>query len=134
MSIKIDIDVNGVERTLKEIERKLRRGGRKGVKDTIDQGKNRAQDVIRTHDRIFNYEVYHGFITHVHDNNDDRVRGTIGNKADHAEAVDEGATYDEEGPPIEALMPWVMRKLRGWDLDFDSESYVNYGPEDSDGE
>jgi len=51
------------------------------------------------------------------------------NDADHAPPIEYGAEYDEEGPPVAALIPWVQDKLHGFTV---TEDFALPDPPDID--
>lgn len=114
----IKIDVDGVDKTFKRIKRDLHRGMEKSVDTLIDNAKDHARRTIHEERAIFNAEVYSGFKTAETKNTPTTVRKKLYNDVDHADALEHGAEYPSRGPPIEALLPWVARKMNGnWSLD-----------------
>jgi hypothetical protein len=119
--MELEVDVEGVERTLNEIERDLHRGMEKSMDNLVDNTKGRARRVIAETDSIFNAEVYKGFKDAETKNSSTKVRAKVYNDVGHADALEHGATYGSEGPPVAALLPWVARKMH-WSPDFDLDS------------
>lgn len=126
-----------------------------GIEDSLDFGSAQANEpgvprsaVLQAQSRIvesgamFNGELLNSFeIDHSRGNESWHV--TIENTSDHAAPIEYGAQYNEgRGPPVAALIPWVERKMRGFDLPDDEisdlpepdvirseASEVEYGPD-----
>lgn len=113
-----EIDIEGVDKTLNEIKRDLHRGMEKSVDNLVKNAKNKARQVISEEGAVFNYEVYEGFRDEETENNAFTVRAKVYNNVEHAEVLEEGATFPAKGPPVEALLPWVARKM-DWNPDGD---------------
>ncbi len=122
--VKIKVDVSGIESTLNEIERDLHRGMEKSTDNLVDNARDHARKVISEEDAIFNSEVYAGFRDAETRNSTYTVRAKLYNNVEHADVLEEGAKFPAEGPPVEALLPWVVRKMN-WrpdgGLDFDND-------------
>lgn len=109
---KIEVDVDGVGRTLREIKRDLHRGMEKSADTLVRHAKDEARDVISKNDAIFNSEVYAGFKDEeTASASQTRVRVKLYNDVEHADTLEYGAEYSNRGPPVEALLPWVARKM-----------------------
>jgi preprotein translocase subunit YajC len=126
--MELEVDVEGVEKTLNEIERDLHRGMEKSMDNLVDNAKGRARRVIAETDSIFNAEVYKGFKDAETKNSSTRIRTKVYNDVGHADALEHGAEYGSKGPPVAALLPWVARKMH-WSPDFD----IDFDSEDPDG-
>ncbi len=119
---QLDIDVSGVEKTLNAIERDIHRGMERSVENLVENAKDRARQVISENDAIFNAEVYRGFRDAETRNNSSNVSAKLYNDVGHAEVLEDGAAFPDEGPPVEALLPWVARKMRVGNS-FDPDGY-----------
>lgn len=133
---QIQIDVDGVDKTLNDIRRDLHRGMEKAADRIAENAKQDARSRIKEKDAIFNTEVYSGFRNAETYNSPSRVKRKLYNDVEHAEALEKGAEYGNEGPPVVALLPWVVRKMN-WkaasrDTDFDSNK--NYIPDSWNGD
>lgn len=122
---RLTADVEGVDKTLTSIKRDLHRGMEKSADRLAEIGKEEARTVLELHDRIFNRDVYRKFRTATVDDNPAHIRLKLINYADHAGAVEWGvsaAEYADGGPPVQALLPWVERKMGGSFGTFDDGS------------
>lgn len=124
MTGELKIRVDGVDRMLRDLERDFHRGMEKAADELADQVKDEARNVIQQNDAIFNREVYQSFREAEVRNSKFHVTNKVYNTAAHAGALDRGvdaAEYADGGPPVQALLPWVARKMDGWDMDLDSD-------------
>lgn len=120
MDLKVDVD--GIDKTLNSIKRDLHRGMENSVDTLVDTAKDRAREVINRNDAIFNAEVYKGFKDAETSNSAAGVSAKVYNTVEHADALEHGAEYGDKGPPVEALLPWVARKMQV-DGSFDPDAY-----------
>lgn len=51
---------------------------------------------------------------------DDSLTVIVSNYSDHAAPIEFGAEYEEKGPPVAALIPWVETKLHGYNVPEDN--------------
>jgi hypothetical protein len=121
---KVRIRVENEDRIIRKIKRDFKRGMDKSSKKIAESGRNKALDIINQNQAYFNYEVAKGF--RIIEGADSPGRSSIKliNEAPHAGALDAGvpaSEYADGGPPVQNLLPWVERKMRGWDLDVDSD-------------
>jgi len=119
---KIDVDVSGVDRTIRKIKRDLHRGMEQSTDTLVDNARKEARRVISEERAIFNSEVYSGFRDAETKNTGSNVRVKLYNDVEHAEVLEEGATFPAKGPPVAALLPWVARKMQ-WGSSFDPDIY-----------
>lgn len=96
-----------------DIEDAIDRGIKVAVGDISQRDIEVAQARIRHEEAIFSGELMESFTWFV------RRRGKrttlyVENTSDHAEPIEIGAQYTNRGPPVEALIPWVEAKLKGW--------------------
>jgi len=108
----LSVNVEGVDRTLTRIKRDIHRGMEKSAETLVSNAKDKARQVISEERAIFNAEVYEGFRDAETKNTPSNVRAKLYNDVEHAEVLEEGAQFLENGPPVEALLPWVARKMR----------------------
>ncbi|UBF21139.1 hypothetical protein HJTV-1_gp16 [Haloarcula virus HJTV-1] len=116
---KIRVRVKNEDRVIREIKRDFKRGMDKSANAIAQAGRNKALQIINQNQAYFNYEVAKGF--RIIDAADTPTRSSIKliNEAPHAGALDAGvpaAKYADGGPPVQALLPWVQRKMDGFDL------------------
>lgn len=79
------------------------------------QARGVARGKITAAGAIFSGELEGSFVINViRAGNTWTVR--IQNTAEHAAAIEYGAEYEEKGPPVAALIPWVETKMAGFDV------------------
>jgi hypothetical protein len=106
--------VKAIEKQIKSgIEKAARRRFANSVSDTAVDA---AKDRIRQEGAIWRGELIESFDVTTRKVGSNWVI-EITNDADHAKPLDEGAEYDEKGPPIAELIPWVESNLGGFDGD-----------------
>lgn len=108
-NIDARIDTDGVKKTIKKaeeaIENAVDRSADSAMNDTIHTGVRR----VKRKDAIWNKEVLGSFEKFK------RPSGyEIVNHADHAEVVNYGGRWTAAYPPADALVPWVLSNLTGW--------------------
>lgn len=111
----IDIEVEDLTGLQNALRRGVKEGARESAHWHTDEGKNKAQDLLRAgdgegHPRIWRREVYHGF----HDFVQSRGTGYVAqltNTAPHAHIVEHGRRPGATPPPVQKLMSWVVDKL-----------------------
>lgn len=130
---KFKVEVNGIERTLREIKRDIHHGMRKSVDNLVDNARDHAREVISQNDAIFNAEVYQGFRDAETRNTPSNIRAKLYNDVDHADVLEDGAAFTAKGPPVEALLPWVSRKM-DWKPDGDFDLGNEGRPDSFDGD
>lgn len=121
-NVKIDVEVSGVERTIRRIKQDLHNGMEDSVDTLVDQARRHARGVISEERAIFNTEVYKGFKDAETKNTPSQVRAKLYNDVEHAEVLEDGAAFPAQGPPVAALLPWVARKMQ-WGSSFDPGIY-----------
>ena len=132
-SISIDVDIVSNKRIHDEIDEKITRG----IEDTIRSGRRGAlpRDIIqaarsriRQRGKIWTRELIRGFDQKDHKANDTWFL-VVSNDSEHAAPVEYGADYGEEGPPLDALIPWVQSNLGDWTItsEFDGDGGGNAG-------
>ncbi|QIR31058.1 hypothetical protein HrrHc2_090 [Halorubrum virus Hardycor2] len=116
---KIKVRVKNEDRVIRDMKRDFKRGMDKSANKIAESGRNKALQIINENQAYFNFEVAKGF--RIIDGADTPTRSSIKliNEAPHAGALDAGvpaAKYADGGPPVQALLPWVQRKMGGFDL------------------
>ena len=104
-----------------KIPERLRKGLKSALRDIgddlLDEGEDAAQKKIQTEGRVWRKELRQSF---ERDNSlvggGDRV-AVLRNVAPHASPVEYGAVYGARGPPVAALIPWIMDKWHPGDDD-----------------
>lgn len=104
--MKWETDVRGAEATLQRIKSGIKDAMEETVEDLLDAAEDDGQDVLRDTNTIWRRETYHGF-EKTSRTYRRTASGRIANLAPHATVVERGAEYGSEGPPVQALMPWV---------------------------
>lgn len=116
-------DLDLPDRVGEEIEQAIAKGIREGLKEIADEGRDRAQANIRANNLRHTGELITSFETES-DGNSARIR----NVSEHAAPQELGVSgtqrtrdtplsYDDEKPPLEALIPWVQEHLTGMGFD-----------------
>jgi len=95
-----------------------------GIEKSIDQRRSTsvpkqaekvAKKRIREAGAVFTEDLVESFeIDYKRTSNTWHV--TLENTSDHAAPIEYGAEFGEEGPPVAALLPWVIVKMRGFDV------------------
>lgn len=128
----LDVEVEDLE----ELEDALKKGVRRGTSDTarwsVDEGRNKAQDLLRAGDsrgnrRIWKREVYHGF-KHFIERKPHGYQANLFNTAPHVGIVELGRRPGETPPQVQDLMEWVVSKLNPAP-DFDPDLVQYWEPE-----
>ncbi len=96
-----------------DIPDRIRRSIKGGMRDAgdrlLDAGEKTAKNTIQKRGRVWRRELMNSF-----DRQNEGIgkgrRAVLWNFATHAGAVEEGAVYGARGPPVEALIPWVISK------------------------
>jgi hypothetical protein len=109
--IHIDIDIDGEDK----VAPALRKGLKEGLEDTgeylLRKGVDEGQNALRSTDRIWRRQVYHGFETDENQfNRYYRWKGKIHNRAPHATIVDKGLKPGVN-PQIQDIIEWVDAKI-----------------------
>lgn len=109
--IHIDVDVERWER----VQPALRRGLREGLSDAgnwmLDEGEDKAKDVILSADRVWRKTLKQGFTTEENEfSRTDHWQGHIRNEAPHAELNEDGLKPGSS-PPVQKIIPWVDDKI-----------------------
>lgn len=122
--IKIDIDITNknVGRELKDaIEEGIKSAsGARSANGLTDYMEKEAQAKLQREGAIWTGELHDSFGTRYLKKNGGLVV-VLYNDADHAAPIEYGAEYGEKGPPVEALIPWVMTHLDSWSIPKDYE-------------
>lgn len=105
--MKLKADVKGHHATIQRIRDGISDGMEDAAEELLDKAEEDAQDVLSNTRRIWKREVYHGFDKEV---NSYKIQTSarLANYAPHATVVERGADYGARGPPVQALIPWVI--------------------------
>jgi hypothetical protein len=109
----------------------------KSARNIAKAGREKALSIINENQAYFNYDVAKGFKIIQGKGTTTHVSAKLVNEAQHAGALDEGvpaSSYADGGPPVQALLPWVARKMRGWTFGDGSDSNVGGSSIDRSGE
>jgi len=110
--IDVDVDLNGVD---KKIKSAIKSGIRHSSTELYDEGTKVAKSKLRQEGAIWKGELINSFTFRTTPGGKVRLV-KIENTADHARPMEEGAEYEEEGPPLSALIPWVETELSQWQV------------------
>lgn len=133
--MKIEIDVSGVG----SVTRLLKNGVEEAAEGTRDNllsvSKQEARNVITRRDAIWKGELYRNIHSFSTESNKSSYSGKVLADAEHAGAIERGADYGAEGPPVVALIPWVKSQMgagfskggytREYNVDFEDETAVS---------
>lgn len=120
--IDIDVDLNGVTR---DIRRGIKDGIRDSDDDLYEEGTDVAKAKLRQEGAVWKGELINSFTFDSDGNGNVRVV-KIKNNAEHAAPMEFGAEYEDRGPPIDSLLPWVQDKLSNWKV---SEKWISLAEE-----
>lgn len=110
--LEFRIDVDGKE-TVDDIRDAIEDGVRQGATEARAEMEERAKSVLRRNAAIFTGELISSFTKGQSTSPDGDLVVWLENDSEHAAPVEYGAEYDEEGPPLRALLPWVYVHLEG---------------------
>lgn len=117
--IEIDIDTlnKRVIRDIKDafddgVESAAGRSSSSGLPDAMEEA---AKSKLRSEGAVWTGELISSFGVRYADKGD-RIVVIFYNDADHARPVEAGAEYGSEGPPVHALVPWVVTHLDSWSI------------------
>jgi hypothetical protein len=116
---KVRVRVHNEQKVINEIKRDLQRGMEKSARNIAKTGREKALSIINENQAYFNYDVAKGFKIIQGKGTTTHVSAKLVNEAKHAGALDEGvpaSSYADGGPPVQALLPWVVEKMQGWTL------------------
>lgn len=108
--IVTSFDVRGTD-VLDDVADKIDRGIRRSSEDIGDRMRRSAQQKIEQEGRIWKGELINSFDTS-ETMTPSRAVIRLSNDAAYARAVDEGAEYGSEGPPLHRLIPWVLTNMQ----------------------
>jgi hypothetical protein len=106
------INVDGKE-VIDDVREAIEDGARNGAAEARQQMEDVAKQKIRSNAAIFTGELISSFTKGSGTSPDGELIVWLENDSDHAAPVEYGAEYDEEGPPLRALLPWVYAHLEG---------------------
>lgn len=121
--MRLSWEVDGVEIVVEKLEDGIEAGMEDAVEKILDNLEREAKNRIAIRPAVFTGEVYESFTDQTGSANvESGLSSRFINSAKHAGAVEHGvhpSKYAGGGPPIEALMPWVIAKLSDWNIDSD---------------
>lgn len=96
-----------------EIPNRVRKSLKGGMRDAgdrlLDAGEKTAKNTIQKRGRVWRRELMRSFKRENEGTGKGR-RAVLRNVATHAGPVEHGAVYGARGPPIAALIPWILSK------------------------
>jgi hypothetical protein len=114
--IDIDIEVDKASHVAPALRRGLREGLKNAGEWMMDEGEDKARDIVMTTDRVWRKTVKRGFSTE--ENQFSRTahwKGEIRNDAPHAKIVEKGLAPAGEitgsTPSVQDIIPWVSSEL-----------------------
>lgn len=119
-NIEIDLDVQN-----KDIGEDIADAIHGGIEEAISERQTKSvghemrrsmEARIKQNGRVFTGELVDSFELITERRGDQHVL-IVRNDAGHAAAIDQGAEYGAEGPPLHRLIPWVQTKLKGYRVD-----------------
>lgn len=118
VDISFNIDNTDV---IDDVENAIERGMQRATEEIGDASVNVAKQRIREEGAIWTGDLLESFEID-YETSGDSLRVTIENTSDHASPLEYGAEYQERGPPVVALIPWVVTHMSGFSLPEESES------------
>lgn len=120
-NIRISADISDeVDDMVDELNDDIDDAVAEATSQTAHDGMSAAKKSIRTNGAIWRHEVLHNWVP-IREKTEFGTHVTgYQNYADHAAAVNDGATYDQKKPPIEALreyVTWQNPGLTGYKAD-----------------
>jgi hypothetical protein len=109
MDLEVEVETESLERLEEALEDGVEEGARDTVDWALDKAEDKAQDVIWQKGRIWNTEVYNGFIQDQQDLGQEHV-GVLYNMAPHADIVNMGRRPGRK-PQVQDIIEWVDDKL-----------------------
>lgn len=120
MRLSWEVDDVDVEVVIGKLEDGIEDGMERAVENIIELLERDAVNTIRVNDRIFNKQLLNSFTDQTESADiESGLESRFLNTARHAGAVEYGvhhSKYADGGPPIAALMPWVIENLQDWNL------------------
>lgn len=133
--IDIEVDVEGIDRTIKALQDGLMDGLEDTGDSLLESGEKRSEDFVAGR-RVWTRRVKKGFESKGRLTSSHTYRGSILNQAPHARVVDLGLAPEGEitgsDPSVQDLMPWVVTNLSPAPYDGDS-SPGDYNSDDGNG-
>lgn len=93
----------------KRLRKSLNDGMRDSADSLLDSGEKTAKNAIQKRGRVWRKELMNSFEQDNSKSGSGR-RAVLRNVATHAAPVEYGAQYGMRGPPIAALIPWILDK------------------------
>lgn len=110
--INVDVDLNGVT---SDIEDAIEDGIRNSDSELYEEGTDVAKSKLRQEGAVWSGELISSFTFDTDATGKVRLV-EIKNTSDHAAPIEEGAEYEDRGPPIDNLIPWVQDNLSDWQV------------------
>jgi hypothetical protein len=109
--IELEIDIEGEDRVAPALSSGLKSGLEDAGNWMLDEGENKAKDVVMLSERVWRGTVKQGFSTSENSfNRYYRWKGKIENDAPHAGIVERGLKPGSN-PEVQDIIPWVDAKL-----------------------
>lgn len=109
-----NLNVNVSDTDLDRLEEAMRDAVEDTAEDVLDwatdSAEEDAKDVIRLKGRIWNFEVYNGFVSHEQRVTTTTYKATLTNEAPHANIVDKGRKPGR-APQAQQIIEWVDDKV-----------------------
>lgn len=107
---KLNFTVSVDDADIPDRIRRSLKGGMRDAGDTLlETGEKTAKNTIQKRGRVWRRELMQSFESE-NESIGERRRAVLRNVATHAAPVEYGATYGLRGPPIAALIPWIISK------------------------
>jgi hypothetical protein len=123
--MKLEWEVDGVDVVVEKLEDGIEAGMERAVENILEILEREAKDTIRVNRRVFTKEVINSFTDQTGEARiSDGLESRFLNTARHAGAVEHGvhrSKYADGGPPIAALMPWVLVNLQDWNINISDD-------------
>lgn len=115
IQVNIDVQDNDVaDRIEKRISDGISESAKERNEDSLGRIiKEAARTHIKRHGRVWTTKLLNSFEISSEEQSGNLVL-VVSNSAGHAAAIDTGAEYGDEGPPLHRLIPWVQQKMRGY--------------------
>jgi hypothetical protein len=118
--VNFDINVKNKD-IVDDIEDAVEDGIRRAADEIGDASVNIAKQRIREAGAVWTGELLDSFNV-TYSSNGNELTVTIENESDHAAPIEYGAEYTDRGPPVVALIPWVITHMDGFTVPDDSPS------------
>lgn len=113
--LRLRFNVTG-EDVVDDIKDAIEHGVAMSAQPVADDIEDVAQQRIREAGAIWRGVLIESFEFRV-EKRGDTLRVVVFNHADQAAPIEFGAEYEEKGPPLAPLIPWVKTKMQGFQID-----------------